>query len=550
MPRLIVGGPQQDTRVGRLLSAAGVTGISHPYGLPERLTIASDDMATGVCSEGFVRAGRPTDVKPGCHWLLVPNSQGSFDLRPVDGWYEFAKPAPQSVIAAPPKAGTVSSAGQDSEAVLDNAMACVRKVLGSTLPVAEWMAQLAASLVPLQRESGKLRAALEAHGGWNGRQFEQSPDLHGLLATIQSKTQKHAAAAEAEKRKEAEMAAAAAEKTKGKKPKIEGEAEIRKDAAVRKEQAERWEKMLERRSSRAGTREKLLRGDILTAVALPKVAYPEDDRLKDETGLNKQKNKKKKQLKKEQGAVENAEDDDVVTSANALHSLKNQRGEGGWDFEDGEAYSDDEAEEIGFDDQLQQPEEAEPVPSADEDEPEGEKGDLLSGHGQELEVLLEQYGEEGAGPDGKTLNDADAGGEDGEESEGERCAKRQRIAADDDDEPDVNNAAASGPAGAATAAPGARGPPQAVPPAPAKPAPKPFNLETATDDDLRSKVISSIKAAGGHCTLLGVAKALGLTNKGSPIYQRAVNVIKEVAVKKEIPGEGRPVLVLKPEFAK
>merc|ERR1719316_1742197 len=61
------------------------------------------------------------------------------------------------------------------------------------------------------------------------------------------------------------------------------------------------------------------------------VFIPDDERIKDETGHQKQQKKRAKALQKEAGAVDNVEDnDEVPETANALLSLKRDRGEAGW----------------------------------------------------------------------------------------------------------------------------------------------------------------------------------------------------------------------------
>jgi hypothetical protein len=194
----------------------------------------------------------------------------------------------------------------------------------------------------------------------------------------------------------------------GKKRKVvedAGEAHLRDDAAKRKQLADRLDAMLSRRSVRTGDagqdrgkKEVVGSAVVITSSNVDetgqvkktaaKVAYPEADRLKDMTGLKKLAQKRTKAIRKEAKAAEGAEDEDAPDTANALHELKGERGECGWDFEDEEMFSDDEQETCDFNDQLKVDDDLE-APSGDEEiGEECEKGDLLTSHGKQLEVLV------------------------------------------------------------------------------------------------------------------------------------------------------------------
>lgn len=186
-----------------------------------------------------------------------------------------------------------------------------------------------------------------------------------------------------------------------------GEAELRKAAKARKDETDRWEAMKLRRDSRQSVR--VARGQLQAEILRPsfldepeaaapkveKVQYPEEERINDETGVKKQTMKLKKAQRKEAKAMHQAEDEDAPETANALLSLKAERGEDGWDFQDEEQYSDDEQDKFDFDDQIQPTgADEENAPSADEDEGEEvEKGAILTTHGKQLEILLSQFEE-------------------------------------------------------------------------------------------------------------------------------------------------------------
>merc|ERR1719291_723521 len=98
------------------------------------------------------------------------------------------------------------------------------------------------------------------------------------------------------------------------------------------------------------------------------VAYPDQEHLKDESGLKRQAKKRKKL---HQAAGRNAEDEDAPETANSMLELKASRGEDGWDFDQGEQFSDDEQDNFEFDDQLDTVKEEDGAVSADEEAAEG-----------------------------------------------------------------------------------------------------------------------------------------------------------------------------------
>eukprot|EP00929_Paragymnodinium_shiwhaense_P081694 TRINITY_DN42821_c0_g1_i1.p1 TRINITY_DN42821_c0_g1~~TRINITY_DN42821_c0_g1_i1.p1 ORF type:complete len:594 (+),score=184.72 TRINITY_DN42821_c0_g1_i1:89-1870(+) len=200
----------------------------------------------------------------------------------------------------------------------------------------------------------------------------------------------------------------------GKKRKAEetGEAVIRADAAIRKQHSDRWEQMLRRRANRFGVergKAQVVGSSVIVvsstdaAEKLAEVAYPEDDRLKDEAGVLKARKKKAKRIKEAMKAAEGGKDDTAPETANDVLGLNRDHGGDGWDYSEEELFSDEELERFDFEDQLvarvDQPEDNKDIEAAapaDEDaaelwrEPEDEKPDVMTGYGQQLEVLLEQ----------------------------------------------------------------------------------------------------------------------------------------------------------------
>eukprot|EP00928_Gymnodinium_smaydae_P000956 TRINITY_DN1034_c0_g2_i1.p1 TRINITY_DN1034_c0_g2~~TRINITY_DN1034_c0_g2_i1.p1 ORF type:complete len:797 (+),score=192.04 TRINITY_DN1034_c0_g2_i1:95-2392(+) len=317
-------------------------------------------------------------------------------------------------------------------------------------------------------------------------------------------------------------------------------------------------------------------------------AWKDSERLSDETGVRRHLRKLKRALKRKADAVAGAEDEAVPETANALLQLKSERGEGLWDFADAEMYSDDEQEVNVFDD-LVDPDGAGGGTAAcgiaaDEDDDEAERGDQLTAHGQQLETLLQKHGgdedqqdpQESARQSGDVrtteatstkasdasklpargrqrakakvaeasfhpttatsssstvMSSVDAKSKgarikaSGVEApsaaasvRGTKCPRTQPGASSDDSLPTLDGTAASADGGKTTVPEG---------------------------DDLRTRAIASLRRRGGTCTLSDAASALGLTNPGSALYQQVVKTLREVADVMRVPGESRPLLVLK-----
>eukprot|EP00927_Polykrikos_kofoidii_P061033 TRINITY_DN55924_c0_g1_i1.p1 TRINITY_DN55924_c0_g1~~TRINITY_DN55924_c0_g1_i1.p1 ORF type:complete len:522 (-),score=120.96 TRINITY_DN55924_c0_g1_i1:180-1745(-) len=444
-------------------------------------------VAVATHPNGYTRSGVPTDVKTKLHWVLEPTEGGGYVLRPLAAWYEFSKPS-QSVCST---------------------------AAGAQAPV-----------------SG------------------------------------------ARKRKAAEDTA---------------EMELRLEAANRKQIADRWDDMTKRRSSR---RPELhmkakrvgpavfpvapgedLSGDGVTRKSTDKTAYPEAERLNDDTGLKQQTQKRAKKIKKEANKIGGAEDEDAPTSANSLHELKRQKGEGGWDFSDEELHSDDEQDRWDFNDQLKHNEEEEKNASADEEiGEEGEKGDLLTSHGKQIELLL-QNNEEGGGDKDFNRGGADDGGSSASEEPSRKGAapvKESSAAIAGSASLPTSGAQQKSKVSARAAKAAASRGDTLVAPAKAvsvpvtsrkRATPTPANhgvapppqQETAGQSDetmaIRQRVVQCLQKQGGRCTLKAAAEAVGLKDSKSKLYEAFVAVAKEVAKIEKIPGERRPLLVLKPEYA-
>eukprot|EP00930_Biecheleria_cincta_P096375 TRINITY_DN88233_c0_g1_i1.p1 TRINITY_DN88233_c0_g1~~TRINITY_DN88233_c0_g1_i1.p1 ORF type:complete len:811 (+),score=217.75 TRINITY_DN88233_c0_g1_i1:33-2465(+) len=73
------------------------------------------------------------------------------------------------------------------------------------------------------------------------------------------------------------------------------------------------------------------------------------------------------------------------------------------------------------------------------------------------------------------------------------------------------------------------------------------SADGVSDADLRAKAVAALRDHGGACTLLKLAATLGLRNPKDPIWQQAVQVLREVADTEKMPGEAKTLLLLKPE---
>jgi len=291
-------------------------------------------------------------------------------------------------------------------------------------------------------------------------------------------------------------------------------AELRRDAGLRIQHADRWETMLEKRSG--GTSSvKVVRGQIPVEAAkeadTKKAAYPVEERLNDDSGLKRQKQKMQKALKRKADAM--ADDNDAPETANSLHNLKSENAEVMWDFEDGEKFSDDEQELVDFDEDLlneDAKEETAPVPEAGDEASEAEEneeGDPLSNHGKELEVLLERH----TGP--AVAKEAGEVGED--------CV----ASSDSEESADDGTAAAK-----LRIKPGSRDHLNSRVLATASRLVQPDGEDSElTDAELRRRTIACLRSRGGVCQLSEWVLAMGLRKQRSTLYKRAVAVLTKVA---------------------
>lgn len=335
--------------VGRL-KGASATEPRVLYSCPAHVRHADTGSASGIHEDGTVRAGRQTNVPSDIHWVLEPLEGGTFQIRPVFSWYEFGQPM---------KRDEQTTNGLE----LDESCELITK----DLDAAE--AEI--------KHASRLRNEFED-------KWQTMRSKHGLRCSLR------ATRAQITRRRQEIIVSETTADLIGS---LDLLSKSPLEAVKTLQELEATPRM--RRGNRASNRR-------------AKIAHPEEDRLNDNTGMERHKQKARKALKRKAGAVEEAEEAEVPDTANALHQLKPERGEATWDFEDGEEFSDDEQEQVDVQEQLQDDHEH----VADVEGPEidvgeglsdaedGEEVDTLTVYGRELEQILEkqaQNSEEVAG---------------------------------------------------------------------------------------------------------------------------------------------------------
>lgn len=578
MPTLAIAPRGSGVSIGRLEAA---TGANHDvlYGCPAHVRHEDTGTTSSVHEDGSVRAGKPADVKPDMHWVLEPVEGGGFQVRPVFSWYEFGRPSPAD-RAEQSWTGVVG--GQDKTS-LEFAEAEIRRESGLRKQFADrWEMMLGkrASKYGFRTTRGQIIKDLQQR--WIP---DETVDIVGTLQAMEPL-----------------------------------------DALKTLEDMEVPQITRARAAGGVGSRVKAMCID-----ETAKVAYPEEERLNDDAGLERQKKKVMKALKRKADAIDKAEEDEVPNTANALLQLKSERGEAIWDFSDGEEFSDDEQEKCDFDEQLRNDDEqAAQAPEVDEEDTDAEEGDPLTSHGKELEFLLDRHThKDRVGEDEGSISSGN------DASEKEVCIKRHRKHKAKDHAAvtkqaqvksvvkerkgktaSIVHASISGKSASSSAVPSPAAVivPQIVA-APAKLAsstaaisqfavslgassagleslvgvspvlpvtasasPELVTAKTRAsksasltagpqveqtlaeltpvtaeedvdlnDDELRTRTVACLRRRGGTCKLSNIAAALGLRNPHSPLYKRVVVVLKEVADMERMPGEERPLLMLKPE---
>lgn len=296
------------------------------------------------------------------------------------------------------------------------------------------------------------------------------------------------------KRKAALLAASVAAAS----PAERGEAELKREAGVRKALADKWDSFMERRSKRENLGGSRKVQEDSNGYKLP----TQEERTTDDTGMRNIVQKHRKARQKQARATEaGAEDEDAPDTANALHDLK-RGSDNAWDFSDNEQFSDDdEGYKVEYDDQHKADEDD--APSADEAQAEEGKtgevaiGEALGDVGLQIEAALHRVQEAAASkpapPAAETL------------------------------------AAPAGPAAPAAAAAAVEAP---LPTAPAR----------------RETVVRCLRFYGGSCTLKQVAQTLDLRRSQVALWNAYTATIKEVAVIIKVP-DGKPLLKLKAAYA-
>lgn len=492
--------------------------------------------------------GTSLDVPTEMHWLLTrtlsDDGSEAYTLRPVHGWHEFKPPCPE---VSRPSGDGVGDAGHRRRSLNSGEQLLLREA-----QLRQEFADRWAKIVARQRLST----------GAGGLKATRQQIHQGLRSKLHS-------------------GAAPAGQRLGEKPTPRGNKSVGTRLLQRLEQLEE----LEEREAQEGRAPHTPGPEEEHAADAPddarrvarEVEHPEEERLKDDTGLERHRKKKRKALKRQAGAVDRAEDEEVPETANALLQLKSEKGECLWDFHDDDKFHDDEIDRFDFDDQLHLDVDTgrDALPTAEDDMADADDEHvelLLTKHGADLEALLAKH-------------DDDADG-DTPQPDAAFDARPKASASAVSDDPQASGAArgsappaAAAAAGAASGAapsgapwtpdsPGAGGNRAAAAPtapaasvAPAVPAaaaagaaPSPSRSTSATSatssrQQLRQRAIACLQANGGQCSLSVAGAALGLTSPDSPMYKQVVAVLKEVADMRRLPGEARPQLFLRPEFA-
>jgi len=468
--------------------------------------------ANAVYQGGEASSGRLADVRPDVHWLVIPNSSSGLQLLPISAWYEFGIPMHEA------EGALQGGQGQTSSRPIDGGEAELRRESGLRKEFAErWESMIEHGL----SSNGSLRARgqilRDLRKSWQPSEALERLEILDILE-------------------------------RSKAPDLRGTLKV-------------LESLESNPSQVAGS---------LVADEVPRttVAYPEELHLNDDTGLDRQRRKKLKALRRKADAVDKAEDEEVPATANALLQLKSERGEGLWDFSDGEEFSDDEQDKWDFDEQLKRPTEEEIGPrlgADDMDAPaaeEGEHGDMLTKHGKLLQDLLRmQEKSSKKRKSGEQKDQQSESSSESELSEGEACFKSQskqmkllqaetpvmdslgqprkkpkiqacqEVAVGSQKQEHIISSSAKPPnhASAEEAA-----------------AAKATSLEQEiTDEALRTKAIQCLQERGGMCSLSDAALALGLSDLHSALYKRVVAILRNVADVQRVPGETRPLLALK-----
>eukprot|EP00435_Cladocopium_sp_Y103_P056586 s1611_g19.t1 len=282
--------------------------------------------------------------------------------------------------------------------------------------------------------------------------------------------------------------------------------------------------------------------------------------------------------------------EEVPETANTLKQLKSAQGEGLWDFEDAEEFSDDEQEEEDQNNQLEADWEVPQKVLAPEkiwESDSEEEGGILSKQGEEVEALLKKY---------KNPEDGDDQSEDEEAEPVPEPAPKGKASPNTTDKPKGPKAKAKAKA-TKSDQPKVNGTAlqqrSVVPGSPSNPKEEPKRTEPkqdqreesakteeaeetkkstkstnekckdpqgtesskaektqteVTEDDLKLKVITLLQKKGGSSYLSVMSSALGLKSLSSSFGQKALAVLREVAEYDTMPGEARVAVLLKVQY--
>lgn len=309
----------------------------------------------------MARAGHEADIKRDVHWLLVTRADGSFELQPVSAWYAFDRSAPDipvhdeeeeyNDVNLSRKKRRVSLGCMGEEGIKNDVL--LRRQLQR-----RWGGMLERRAVRTGRcvdsaGQSKIRSQIQDDYRYAGAGL--APEVLSMLKTI-----KGVDAMQCIRELEALEALPWHKR-----------AQLYNELQQHPEQLQQAVAALD---STDGTCSSILSG------------------LHDSRRAEVRKRKARQKRLKARIQPEDVEE--VPETANTLKHLKSAQGEGLWDFEDAEEFSDDEQEEEDQNNQLEADWEVPQKVLAPENIWESdseEEGGILSKQGEEVEALLKKY---------------------------------------------------------------------------------------------------------------------------------------------------------------
>lgn len=502
----------------------------------------------------MARAGHEADIKRDVHWLLVTRVDGSFELQPVSAWYAFDRSAPDipvhdeeeeyNDVYLSRKKRRVSLGCMGEEGIKNDVL--LRRQLQR-----RWGGMLERRAVRTGRcvdsaGQSKIRSQIQDDYRYAGAGL--APEVLSMLKTIKG---------------------------------VDAMQCIRELEAL---EALPWHKRTQLYNELQQHPEQLQEAVAALDSTDGSILSGLHDSRRAEV------RKRKARQKRLKARIQPEDVEEVPETANTLKQLKSAQGEGLWDFEDAEEFSDDEQEEEDQNNQLEADWEVPQKVLAPEkiwESDSEEEGGILSKQGEEVEALLKKY----KNPDG------DDQSEDEEAEPVPEPAPKGKASPNTTDKPKGPKAKAKAKAKTKSDQPKVNGTAlqqrTVVPGSPSNPkeGPKPIELKQdrreesakteeveetkkstkptnekckdaqgtesskteknqteVTEDELKLKVITLLQKKGGSSYLSVMSSALGLKSLNSSFGQKALAVLREVAEYDTMPGEARVAVLLKVQY--